>query len=172
MEIKEVIKRVFNENGDIVAVDANGNSFWMGKREEYEAILKELEVLDYYEKIKLMLKQKGCVLRYIESEDCFAVRTILDDHWYKLSKSLVEDNINEEIKPSPLIDKVIKQNKILEILKNKKVCIYVLSDFVRRCVEDNFILESYNHYVRDDRRLTQEEYDLIKEVLDNEKSIY
>ena len=84
---------------------------------QYEKILKDLEVLDYYEKIKLMLKQKGCVLRYIESEDCFAVRCILDEKWYKLSKSLVEDNIAEEIEPSPLIDKVKKQKKILEILK-------------------------------------------------------
>ena len=74
----------------------------------------------------------------------------------------------EKDKVKYVMKQLEKQDKILEILKNKKVCIYVLLDFIRRCVEDNFILESYNHYVKDDRRLTQEEYDLIKEVLDNE----
>ena len=37
---------------------------WLCKK-EFEIIEKDLEILDYYEKIKLMLKQKECVLRYI-----------------------------------------------------------------------------------------------------------
>lgn len=82
-----------------------------------DEVKEDLQKLDYYEKIKLMLKQKGCVLKYIESEDCFAVRCILDENWHKLSKDLVENNIKEEVKPMSLIVKVKKQDKILEILK-------------------------------------------------------
>ena len=112
-------------------------------------ILKDLEILDYYEKIKLMLKQKESVLRYIESEDCFAVKAILDEYWYKLSKKFVENNIKEEIKPLPLIVKIEKQNKILEILKP---------------YFKGAILDGDFHF-----RFTPEQEKIIKEWLENEK---
>ena len=59
----------------------------------------------YIEKIKTMMKQRDCVLRYIESEDCFAVKTILSDGWYKLTHEFIENNVREEIKPLPLVEK-------------------------------------------------------------------
>lgn len=90
---------------------------------QYNQVLKELEDYEKLKKIKLMLKQKECVLRYVASEDCFAVRCILDDKWYKLTDDLIKNNIKEEVKPMPLIDKVKelkekveKQDKILETL--------------------------------------------------------
>jgi len=62
----------------------------------------------YIEKIKTMLKQKDCALRYVESEDCFAVKTLLSDGWYKLTPEFVNNNVKEEIKPLPLIQKNVQ----------------------------------------------------------------
>lgn len=71
--------------------------------------LKEIkETKTYIEKIKTMLKQKDCALRYVESEDCFAVKTILSDGWYKLTPEFVDNNVREEIKPLPLIQKNVQ----------------------------------------------------------------
>ena len=82
----------------------------------------------YIEKIKTMMKQKDCVLRYIESEDCFAVKTILSDGWYKLTPDFVDNNVREEIKPLPLIEKnkqLKEENaeykRVLEIIKGKVI---------------------------------------------------
>lgn len=137
---------------------------------------KDLERLDYYDKIKLMLKQKECVLRYVESEDCFAIRGILDENWYKLSKDFVENNIKEEVKPSPLIvkvkelkEKVERQDKILEILK--KHISFKLDE--RQC--DKYLIKMVSEdtgnytYIR----LYEEEVKkLLEEWLDNEESTY
>lgn len=51
----------------------------------------------------------------------------------------------------------VKKLKALEIIKKKEVNVFIFlhsSD-----------LETYNDIVEDDRKLTQEEYDLLKEVL-------
>ncbi len=89
----------------------------------------------YIEKIKTMMKQKDCVLRYIESEDCFAVRTILSDGWYKLTPEFVENNVREEIKPLPLIEK----NKQLkeENAELKKVLEAIKKHFIIKFEEDD-----------------------------------
>ena len=89
----------------------------------------------YIEKIKTMMKQKDCVLRYIESEDCFAVKTILSDGWYKLTPEFVENNVREEIKPLPLIEK----NKQLkeENAELKKVLEAIKKHFIIKFEEDD-----------------------------------
>jgi len=120
----------------------------------------------YIEKIKTMMKQKDCVLRYIESEDCFAVKTILSDGWYKLTPELVENNVREEIKSLPLIEKNKqlkmendKLKKILDIIREKTVDIALLND----CEDRN----EYNMHFpyREIYQLTQEEFNLLKEWL-------
>lgn len=140
--------------------------------EELNTIEKDLEEKEYYEKIKLMLKQKESALRYIESEDCFAVRCILDDKWYKLTDDLIKNNIKEEVKPMPLIDKikelkekVERQDKILEILK--KHISFKLDE--RQC--DKYLIKMVSEdtgnytYIR----LYEEEVKkLLEEWLDNE----
>ena len=134
----------------------------------------------YIEKIKTMMKQKDCILRYIESEDCFGVKTILSDGWYKLTPEFVENNIREEIKPLPLIEKnkqLKAENdeykKVLEIIKEKEVDIHLLKACIT-CYTDS--LNAYNseikklYYKHKDYQnkslsfylLTQEEFDLLK----------
>ncbi len=120
----------------------------------------------YIEKIKTMMKQKDCVLRYIESEDCFAVKTILSDGWYKLTPEFVDDNVREEIKPLPLIEKnkqlkeeFAEYKRALEIIKKKDVDISYLKN------ECHFELCLYNKYLIETKQLTEEEFDLLKEVL-------
>jgi adenosine deaminase len=119
----------------------------------------------YIEKIKTMLKQKDCVLRYIESEDCFAVKTILSDSWYKLTPEFVENNVREEIKPLPLIEKnkqLKEENseykKVLEIIKEKKVDIYILSDLGKLDDYNKWVLQRYGTYYQ----LTEKEFELLK----------
>ena len=115
----------------------------------------------YIEKIKTMMKQKDCVLRYVESEDCFAVKTILTD-WYKLTPQFVDDNVREEIKPLPVIEK-IKQLKeenteykeTLRIIFEKRVDVFRLKvlDF-----------NTFNQLQRSCKlpELTQEEFKCVK----------
>jgi len=119
----------------------------------------------YIEKIKTMMKQKDCVLRYIESEDCFAVKTILSDGWYKLTPDFVDNNVRDEIKPLPLIEKnkqLKEENaeykKVLEIIKTKDVDVF-------RFKKLDF--NTLNQLQKSCRlpELTQEEFDLLKRWL-------
>lgn len=111
---------------------------WIAYEDLKQYILKSQEQEKenaYIEKIKTMMKQKDCVLRYIESEDCFAVRTILSDGWYKLTPEFVENNVKEEIKPLPLVEK----NKQLreENAELKKVLEIIKKHFIIKFEEDN-----------------------------------
>ena len=71
-----------------------------------------------------------------------------------MSKEL-KTNIGE-IEPSGN-DSISKELEALEIIKEKRVCITLLNF----C----FTLSEYNFEVSKYRRLTQEEFDLLKEVL-------
>jgi len=128
----------------------------------------------YIEKIKTMMKQKDCVLRYIESEDCFAVKTILSDGWYKLTPEFVDDNVREEIKPLPLIEKnkqLKEENaeykKVLEIIMEKRVITDLLiSNNLERYNYE--IIKFYGNYGWTKKCfLSQEEFDLLKRWLGN-----
>jgi len=126
----------------------------------------------YIEKIKTMMKQKDCVLRYIESEDCFAVKTILSDGWYKLTPDFVNDNVREEIKPLPLIEKNkqlreenAQHKRVLEIIKEKNVNIGWFKA-VLTTKGDSY--DCYLYWVKltvGQTPLTEEEFDLLKEWL-------
>ena len=131
----------------------------------------------YVEKIKTMMKQKDCVLRYVESEDCFAVKTILSDGWYKLTPEFVDNNVREEIKPLPLIEKNkqlkeenAKYKKLLDIIRKKRVDI---ESFYKTFIEDNY---DYNDYkicygTYGLELLTEEEFALLKRWLENNSVI-
>jgi hypothetical protein len=133
--------------------------------------LKEIkETKAYIEKIKTMLKQKDCALRYVESEDCFAVKTLLSDGWYKLTPEFVNNNVKEEIKPLPLIQKNVQlreenaeYKKVLEIIKKKDVDIKLLKE----CEE----VEEYNaHFIIDEyQELTEKEFNLLKSYFEKRK---
>ena len=138
------------------------------------ALLKAQEnekELEFFKKVKTMLKQKDCVLRYVESEDCFATRTMLSG-WYKLTPQFVEDNIREEIKPLPAIEKIkqlkeenVEYKKVFEIIKKKNVEIQLL--------KESETVEDYNgHFIISDyQELTEEEFDTLKRWVENEKRI-
>ena len=118
----------------------------------------------YIEKIKTMMKQKDCVLRYIESEDCFAVKTILSDEWYKLTPDFVENNVREEIKPLPLIEKnkqLKEENaeykKVFETIFKKTV------DIIHLDAAPN--VDAYNDLEKVGDFLTEEEFKLLKKWL-------
>ena len=56
------------------------------------------------------------------------------------------------------IHNIAKQLKALEIIKKKKVEVFLLTNIART-------LEDYNNCAPENLQLTQEEYDLLKEVL-------
>lgn len=87
-----------------------------------------------------------------EALECLEKLELLtcDFEWYK-------DNINT-IKQALI--KSQEQEKVLKIIKKKNVMIYALK--VSKTVDD------YNDLVSTDEQLTQEEFDLIKEVLSYE----
>ena len=136
----------------------------------------------YIEKIKTMMKQKDCVLRYIESEDCFAVKTILSDGWYKLTPEFVENNVREEIKPLPLIEKNkqlkaenAEYKEVLEIIKEKRVNVANLIDWFNNSQNtsyEGYLSDYYQegwfiHFKDNDDvdimyQLTQKEFDTLK----------
>lgn len=60
-----------------------------------------------------------------------------------------------------LLDIVEKELKALEIIKNKKVYVRF---FLKYC-DDEIGLPIYNSQVLEEQKLTQEEYDLLKEAL-------
>jgi hypothetical protein len=120
-----------------------------------------------------MLKQKDCILRYVESEDCFAVKTILSYDWYKITPEFVDNNVREEVKPLPLIQKNVqlreenaKYKKVLEIIKEKDVDIKLLKE----CEE----VEEYNaHFIIDEyQELTEEEFSLLKSYFGEKKEVF
>lgn len=92
---------------------------------------------------------------------------------YKENRYIPEHNITrrmcynklgqyEDIDESP--EHLAKIKKILEIIKNKKVDV-ALFEYVQTDVHP---LEVYNRCYRKEWKLTQEEYDLIKEYLNND----
>ena len=142
---------------------------WDGHTEEDVTRLLSLsneqeKEIAYIEKIKTMMKQNDCVLRYIESEDCFAVTTILSKCWYKLTPELVENNVREEIKPLPLIEKnkqLKEENteykKVFEIIFKKTVDIIHLDDAPN--------VDAYNDLEKVGDFLIEEEFKLLKKWL-------
>ena len=77
------------------------------------------------------------------SKELEALEKIVDTYYI--------DNMDKEIS---IIEKALKA---LEIIKNKQVNVFVLLHSGN--------LKIYNDIVEDDRKLTQEKYELLKEVL-------
>ena len=69
------------------------------------------------------------------------------------------------------LDSIEKELKTLEIIKEKKVDVDTLMFYMRQQPNNKWALNSYNNWVDHNginerkRLLTQEEYDLLKEVL-------
>lgn len=64
------------------------------------------------------------------------------------------------------LNKAKKEQKALKVIIDKRINIYAFLDFMRRCVKNDFILESYNSYVDKSRNLTLEEVKLVKKVVE------
>ena len=85
-----------------------------------------------------------------------ADKKISDDDLEKLENQGMLTDLQCEIKP--LFDEETqKKLKALEIIKEKEVDVFIFLH--------NGDLETYNDMVEDNRKLTQEEFDLLKEVL-------
>ena len=84
-------------------------------------------------------------------------KKISDDDLEKLKNQIIiADNLEQKIEP--LFDNETKKKlKALEIIKEKEVNVFVLLHSGN--------LKIYNDIVEDNRKLTQEKYDLLKEAL-------
>lgn len=75
-------------------------------------------------------------------------------------------NLNGTIQSSIALETIEENLKILEILKNKKVDIKLVLWAGQKVEAYNVVVREKNLFPREE--LTQEEFDLIKEWLDNE----
>ena len=176
LECLEEIKRY--AKSDIESIPLSYKDFCIKKNKEIDelvdtikqALLKaqELEKENaYIEKVKTMLKQKDCVLRYVESEDCFIVKTMLSG-WYKLTPQFVDNNVREEIKPLPTIEK-IKQLKegnaelkrVLGVIISKNVDIMLLKKS-KDVYDYNSVLGNSLGDCTCPVKLTEAEFEMIK----------
>ena len=170
-ELSEALK-VLNSN-PIIRQEMDYEDYYTINKALLKAQEQEKENA-YIEKIKTMMKQKDCVLRYIESDDCFAVKTILSDGWYKLTPEFVDNNVREEIKPLPLIEKnkqLKEENaeykRVLEIIKEKRVDgqLIRIADNVEWYNKEYIYRHEIEYLNRDEvltYQISQEEFDLLK----------
>lgn len=112
------------------------------EKEDFDIIETALKEYEFMKQTKIIVDDKK----------------ISDDDLEKLkNQGIIVGNL-EQSKIEPLFDNET-QNKLkaLEIIKNKQVNVFVLLH-----IED---LETYNDMIGDNRNLTQQEYDLLREVL-------
>lgn len=117
------------------------------------------------EDYKFVYKIKGCENKFGFDTNTI-VEKILSTRAKKVDEEVIKQlkNIGEEkgINELILIDerkvlKMIKSLKVLEIIKEKEVNVFIFLHSGN--------LETYNDMVEDSRKLTKEEYNLLKEVL-------
>ena len=63
------------------------------------------------------------------------------------------------------LERLEKLEKVIDILENKIVNILIL----KYCIAKGGGVETYNLHYKTEEQITQEEYDLIKEELENDK---
>ena len=110
---------------------------------------KELSPLEALEKIRKEIAYYSLYKKHLDT-----IETALKDYEeLKKLKLLPYPKVNdEEYRRS-----VIKRLQALEIIKDKEVNVFIFLH--------SGDLETYNDMVEDNRKLTQEEYNLLKEVL-------
>lgn len=80
-----------------------------------------------------------------------------------LKKIENEYSIGEAVFYKEDFNQIRKELNALEIIKEKGCDI----DWLKYCIKNNFIVESYNTgYDEDNNKLTKEEFNLLKEVLE------
>lgn len=126
---------------------------------------KELEALELSEDYKLVYQIKGCENKF-DFDTNTIIGKILSTRTKQVDEEIIKQlkNIGEEkgINELILIDeskvlKMIKSVKALEIIKEKEVDVFIFLH--------SGDLQTYNDIVEDNRKLTQEEYGLLKEVV-------
>ena len=120
--------------------DDEGYKNWID--ELYQTIKQDLKRLEDLEGV--WLKEEWCEGVHLNAE---SLKSLLKYNEELFEKNLELDKENEKL------------TKAIEIIKNKKVNIHFL--FLHK-------LEDYNRLVCNAYQLTQEEYDLLKEVLEND----
>lgn len=112
-----------------------------------------------------------CYLKGEEKEECYKWYEIIKkdlDRLEKLEKDIKE--LRKAIKTwnengGKLLKENIELKKAIEILVNKRVNILIL----KYCIEKGEGIDTYNLYYTTEEQLTKEEYELLKEVLENEQ---
>lgn len=128
--------------------------------------LEALEKLNHTICLNLNNKTLQFNLDKYEDCDCKDIREFCDCYEV-IEKELKElygrremmARLNEACEPHIIEDEVYKKARAFDIIKEKRVNI----DYLRSCKS----LEDYNNILIEKWQLTQEEYDLLKEVLDN-----
>lgn len=116
---------------------------------------KELTPLQALERIKSHYNDRVCVDIL---EDFDLIETALK----RLEKI-------ETTTHSVLREDIVKELKALEIIKKKRVNVDALIKYIKTNAVDDIPLCWYNEYIalfEEDRCLTEEEYDFLKEVLE------
>lgn len=116
-----------------------------------EEAIKSLEKINHTICLNLNEKRLKFNLDKYESCDCENLKEFVDCY------CLIEQ----------ALDQAEKNEKVLEILKNKNVNIETLSYYLRQNVSDDQVLHWYNNYgiTEDNHVLLKTEFNLIKEWL-------
>ena len=118
------------------------------------------EVMKTYETIKQALTELKAIKEAKPSEALRCVGVLKEEDCIT---TLVQGKALETIRQYIL--KAQEQEKVLKIIKEKEVNVNTLVNSIIGAIEP---LEFYNEKVSENLKLTQQEYELLKEVLENE----
>ena len=147
---------------------------WLNEIEQY--ILKAQE----QEKDKVFLKNIHNtnvkvplvnIFNGLSQEKRFAYTEHIYYHWEEMKESLETEIENIKTEKENLESKAKRQEKVLGIIKEKRINIDVFwNDFVDNGFVYNYYLERWYKYQSIDKtKLTEEEFDLLKRYFTNEK---
>lgn len=126
---------------------------------------KELTPLEALEKIKNRFDNHELYRNTDLQNELNIIETALKDYELLIMTSNI---IKNNIKDIPRED-ITKKLKALEIIKEKQVDVGRFILIINTWFDDDFALHRYNDYLENDLdkwKLTKEEFDLLKEVLE------
>ena len=176
-EALECLEYIENKLKDLEYVaKQNDNEYLLSKyipSEKFATIKQALLKAQEQEKEKLLFKNIHntkvktplvSIFEGISKDERFKFTEHIYYHWEEMKEALEDKNNELEKENAELKAKAEKEHKALEIIKKKEVNMQVFN----QC-ED---VETYNKvYIKQkDRQLTQEEFGLLKETTESEKS--
>lgn len=92
----------------------------------------------------------------------------MDKRLEKLKEYIPEQPLLSSYEIDAILSSIDEDLEVLEILKKKEVAIDELKNCIKHDSENRPALEEYNSFAGDKKSLTQEEFNKIKEWLENE----